>query len=170
MTHFWAIRTDTGNNRPYIWSELQSGRLRQGWSRRPDEDLEVIEEMLRIGGRLTAGQKEAWRRNRLLIGTQEGGVAPGDYLVLPHLPTHGLLTVVVVNGAYRFSIDSGRNWLGRPDFGNILPVKIVSAPISRYDPSVSHELRRRLRPRQPMWRLDQVGREIELLVMAHPPQ
>jgi hypothetical protein len=168
VTRYWAVRTDTRNNTDYIWRELQEGRLRQGWSRRSDEDLEVIEELRRLGGRLTLGQQEAWRRNRRLLSSQPGGVSVGDFVVLPHLPGRGMATLARVTGPYRFSIDDGRNWMGKPDFGNILPVQISSVPISRYDPALTDDLRRRLRPRMPMWSLDPVGSEIEDLVRDHP--
>lgn len=164
MTRYWAIRTDTRNNTEYIWRELQAGRLRQGWSRRPDEDLEVIDEIRRVGGRLTEGQQQAWRRNRRLLSSQPDGVSVGDVVVLLHLPAYGLLTFARVTGDYRFSIDEGRNWMGKPDFGNILPVEIIGDPVSKWEAALSDDFRRRLRPMPPMWSLNPVGSEIERLL------
>ncbi len=48
----WGIRTDTEHNTPYIWRELEARRLRQGWGRRPEEDLEVIASRLAAGAPL----------------------------------------------------------------------------------------------------------------------
>jgi hypothetical protein len=162
VTRYWAIRTDSRNNTPWLWNELQDGRLRQGWSRRPDEDLEVVEEVRRIGGRLTDGQRETWRRSRRLLSSQ-GGVNVGDLVVTPHLPQFGTWTIVRVVGPYRFSIDDGRNWLGRPDFGHILPVEVVTRPVPWRDPAVPQSLQRAMRVRQPMWSLDPVAEAVEMV-------
>ena len=74
MTHWWGIRTDTEHNTPYIWHELRLGRLRQGWGRRPDEDLEVIADRLAAGLTLDVGQRQTWRGNRRLLPTERDAV------------------------------------------------------------------------------------------------
>jgi hypothetical protein len=157
------MRTDTHFNRQYILRELQAGRLRQGWGRRPEEDLHVIAEARAARRPLDNLQKQTWRGNRRLLPTQRDAVQIGDLIVCPHLPKYGQWTIVRAAGRYRYSIDDGRNFAGKPDFGHILPVEIVSAPVPWRDPSVSDRFQRAMRPRIRMWSLDHVSEEVERL-------
>ncbi len=157
----WGIRTDTENNTDYIWRELRQGRLRQGWGRRPLEDLELIEGQVRDGRPLDEGQQQTWRGNRRLLSTQPDAVQIGDLAVLPHVAGYGTWTIARITGPYRFSTDDGRNYLGAPDFGHILPVEIVTDPIPWRDPAHSETLRAAMRQRQRMWSLAPVADEVD---------
>jgi hypothetical protein len=159
----WGIRTDTEHNAEYIWRELGQGRLRQGWGRRPEEDLEVIAELRRSGGTLDVWQRHTWRGNRRLLSTEPDAVRVSDLAVLPHVAGYGTWTVVRVTGRYRFSIDDGRNYLGKPDFGHILPVEILTDPIPWRDPSIPRLLKAAMGQRQRMWSLHPVAGEIDEL-------
>jgi hypothetical protein len=75
-----------------------------------------------------------------LLESEPDGIGPGDLAVLPHLPRFGTWTVVRIVGPYRYSIDDGRNWMGKPDFGHIVPVEIVSGPIPWRDAAIPPEL------------------------------
>ncbi len=160
------MRTDTTHSTPYIWRELQGGRLRQGWGRRPEEDLHVISSLRAAGKRLDEDQRQTWRGNRRLLPTEHDAVSPGDLIVAPHLPRYGFWTIARVTGSYRYSIDDGRNRLGKPDFGHILPVEIVSDPIPWHDPSIPEELRRRMRNPQRMWSLDPVAEDVRSVAVS----
>jgi HJR/Mrr/RecB family endonuclease len=163
MTRYWAIRTDTRNNTPYIWRELQAGRLRQGWGRRPEEDLEHLAAMRAAGQRLDEDQRQTWRGNRRLLPMEDGAVTVGDLVIAPHVPRYGLWTILRVTGPYRYSIDDGRNWMGKPDFGHILPVAIVTDPIPWHDPAIPSRLGRAMRFRQRMRNLDPFASDVEEL-------
>jgi hypothetical protein len=161
MRHSWCIRTDTQHNRLYVWAELRAGRLRQGWGRRPEEDLERIAALRAARAPLDLGQHQTWRGNRRLLESEPDGIGPGDLAVLPHLPRFGTWTVVRIVGPYRYSIDDGRNWMGKPDFGHIVPVEIVSGPIPWRDAAIPPELVAAMRVRIRMWSLDHVGDAVE---------
>lgn len=161
MTRYWGIRTDTEHNTTYIWRELQAGRLRQGWGRRAEEDLEVIATQLAAGAPLDEWQRQTWRGNRRLLPTERDAVHVDDVAVLAHLPRYGFWTIVRVSGSYRFSIDDGRNFLGKPDFGHVVPVEIISDPIPWRDPAISPRLIKAMSVRIRMWSLDGVAEEVE---------
>ncbi|MDP8904018.1 MAG: hypothetical protein M3N29_01655 [Chloroflexota bacterium] len=163
MTRYWAMRTDTRHNTDWLWRELQAGRLRQGWGYRPDQDLYGIGRIRAAGGRLNDHQKITWRGNRRLLPTERDAVRRGDLIVLPHVPKYGYWTIVRVVGTYRYSIDDGRNEGGKPDFGHILPVEIVSDPIPWRDAAIPDRFKRAMRNQQRMWNLDDLGRDIEML-------
>jgi hypothetical protein len=163
MTRYWSIRTDTTNNTPYIWRELRGGRLRQGWGRRAEEDLAVIASLVAAGRPLDEWQRQTWRGNRRLLTSESDAVGQGDLVICPHLPSYGLWTIVRVVGPYRYSIDDGRNWMGKPDFGHILPVEVVTDPIPWRDPAISTDLGKAMRFRQRMRNLDTYRSEVEEL-------
>ena len=158
---YWAIRTDTDHNTPYIWQELQAGRLRQGWGRRAEEDLDVIASLRAAGMPLDEWQRQTWRGNRRLLPSEHDAVQVGDIAVLPHLPRYGHWTIVRVIGPYRYSIGDGRNFMGKPDFGHILPVEIISEPIPWRDPAIPPGLKKAMSHRQRMWSLDPHAEEVE---------
>ena len=145
MTRYWGIRTDTEHNTTYIWRELHAGRVRQGWGRRAEEDLGFIADRLAAGGSLDAGQRQTWRGNRRLLPTERDAVTVDDVAVLPHLPRYGFWTIVRVVGAYRYSIDDGRNFLGKTDFGHVVPVDFISDPIPGGTPPSRRASSRRCR-------------------------
>lgn len=166
MTRYWALRTDQ-SRRPWIWSELQAGRLRQGWGTTPDLDLENLAGIVERGGRLEALQREAWRGNRRLLPSQPDSMQVGDVVVFLHLPGHGVWSVARVTGGYRFEISTqGNSWDGTPDYGHIREVELLTneRAIDPVRDGVSEALRRSMRPMIRMWSIDMYGQEIERLV------
>src|SRR3954453_23774824 len=101
MPRYWAIRTDQ-SRRPFFWSELHAGRLRQGWGYRPELNLENLAETRRRGGRLAKYQQDAWRGNRRLLPSQPDSMQVGDIVVFLHLPRYGVWSIARVTGSYRF--------------------------------------------------------------------
>jgi hypothetical protein len=66
---------------------------------------------------------------------------------------------VRVIAPYEFSIDKDVR-----DYGHLLPVELIAGPINRHDRRVSEALRKALRNRPRLWRIDGVGGDVENLV------
>ena len=167
MTRYWAIRTDQAR-RAFIWAELASGRLRQGWGYREDQDLELLARIRRTDGTPDAGQQATWRGNRLLLPTEPGAVSTGDLIVLANLPRYGTWSIARVTGGYRYAISDQRNAIdhAQRDYGHIREVRLLTGPMG-IDPGaegVPARLRAAMRSRIRMWNLDAYGEEIEGLV------
>lgn len=166
MTRYWAIRTDQ-SRRAFIWSEVQAGRLRQGWGYRPDMDLETLAGIRRLGGRLEKHQQDAWRGNRRLLPSQPDSMQVGDIAILLHLPRYGVWSIARVTGGYRYEISMQGNAVDdTPDYGHIRDVELMTDHRG-IDPGrgVSEALRRSMRPQSRMWSLDRHGDEIERLLL-----
>ena len=164
MPRYWAIRTDQ-ERADRLWAEVLAGRLRQGWGYQPEQDLELIADLKRRGRALTNDQRNTWRGNRRLLSTEPGEVRRGDIVVAPNLPRRGECAILRVTGEYRYEISDIPNavWDG-PDYGHILPVDVIAAPIDRSDRAISDRLRSALRPPMRMWSLDHVADDIEALI------
>jgi hypothetical protein len=162
---YWAMRTDQAR-RDFIWQEVQAGRLRQGWGMDPADDLERIQGFRRAGVRFTDWQRAIWRGNRRLLPTEPDGMHVGDLVVLAHLPNRGFWSIAKVTGGYRFEVSRVANaWDGRPDYGHIRRVRLLTDDRG-LDPArdgVSSRLRRAMANRQRMWSLDGYADEIESL-------
>jgi len=166
MTRYWALRTDQAR-RSFIWSELQAGRLRQGWGYRPDLDLENLAEIRRRGGRLAKYQQDAWRGNRRLLPSQPDSMQVGDIVVFLHLPHHGVWSIARVTGGYHYEISTQGNAVdGTPDYGHIRDIELQTHArgVDSVRVGVSDGLRRSMRPQSRMWSLDAHGEEIERLI------
>ena len=51
----------------------------------------------------------------------------GDIVVLPHLPRHGVWSIVRVTGGYRYEVSDEPNaWDRRPDYGHIRDVELLT--------------------------------------------
>jgi len=167
----WAMRTDQ-SRRAFIWRELGAGRMRQGWGIGPDDNLENLQRIRRAGGRLDDFGREVWRGNRRLLPTEPSSMQVGDLIVLPHLPTRGLWSIVRVTGGYRYEVSNEPNaWNGAPDYGHIRDVDLLTDergidPIREGVPEV---LRRAMRNRQRMWSLDAQADEVERLIDTFAP-
>lgn len=167
MSHYWAIRTDQAR-RDFIWSELRAGRLRQGWGYRDDLNLEQLAELRRKGVRLPKFQQDAWRGNRRLLPTQPGGMQVGDLVVLLNMPIRGAWSIARVTGGYRYQISETLNLYGARDYGHIREVELLTDKrgIDPATEDVSDRLRRAMRNRQRMWRIDNHGEEIAQLARS----
>lgn len=170
MTRYWALRTDQAR-RSFFWSELQAGRLRQGWGYRPDLNLENLAEIRRRGGRLAKYQQDAWRGNRRLLPSQPDSMQVGDIVVFLHLPRYGVWSIARVTGGYRFEISTQGNAVdGTPDYGHIRDVELLTdeGGVDPIREGASDGLRRAMRPRIRMWSLDGHGEEIDRLLRGRP--
>jgi len=162
MARYWVVKTDR-NNTDFIWSELQAGRLRQGWGYRADQDLKVIQELREKGSPLNGHQKRCWRGNRRMLKSEPNSVSEGDVVLTPHVPKHGLWSLCRVAGQYRFEIAAEKE-----DFGHVLPVEIVSKerPVNPYEEAVSARLRQTMRNQSRMWNIDGLSSEVDELLKA----
>jgi hypothetical protein len=165
MTRYWALRTDQ-SRREFMWRELSDGRLRQGWGYRADQDLELLADLRRRGGRLKDHQRDAWRGNRRLLPTEPGAMQTGDLVVFVHLPRYGTWSIARVTGGYRYEISEMPNAVdGTPDYGHIRAVELLTGELGVHPAreGVSDGLRAAMRNRQRMWSIDAWGPEVEQL-------
>jgi hypothetical protein len=91
----------------------------------------------------------------------------GDIVVLLHMPRYGLWSAARVTGGYRFEIsEQGNAWDGRPDYGHIRDVRLLTDErgIDPEREGVSEALRRAMRNRQRMWSIDEHGNEVDRLM------
>lgn len=168
MTRYWALRTDQ-SRRSWIWSELQAGRLRQGWGYRAELDLEHLADLRRRGVRLPKYQQDAWRGNRRLLPSQPDSMQVGDIVVFLHLPRYGVWSIARVTGGHRYEISTmGNDVDGSLDYGHVRNVELLTDERG-VDPKrdgASEALRRSMRPAMRMWSLDAHGDEIERLLRS----
>lgn len=165
MTRHWVVRTDKSKT-DYIWSELKAGRLRQGWGYQNDQDLRLLSQLRRDGQPLSQPQIDSWRGNRRLLSTEPDGVQIGDVIITPHVPKHGVWSLVRVAGEYRWE-GSGESNGTFPDYGHVLPVELLTSeerPISPYEEGVAAGLRQTMRVLSRMWNIDALGAEVEGLL------
>ena len=156
---YWVMRTSPGR-RDLIWQEAAQGRLRQGWGWEDGQNLDVIDEALRHGLPLTEEQQIA-RRARRMRTTEPDGMRFGDLILTPNLPVWGVLSVFRLAGGYTWD----RLELGIEDgFGHMLPVDLMTERIDRNSRRVSDALRSMLRPQTRLYRIDNVGGDVEQLV------
>ncbi|MBA3778831.1 MAG: hypothetical protein H0X16_05970 [Chloroflexi bacterium] len=168
MPRYWGIRTDQQRG-DELWAEVQSGRLRQGWGYRDEQDLELIAHLKAMGRPLNDHQRATWRGNRRLLSHEPGEVRPGDIVVAPNLPRWGVWALLRVTGSYRYEISDILNAVtidgeeGLPDYGHVLPVQLLTPlPIERTDARVTDRLLRAMRP--PMFSLDHVASDVGRLL------
>lgn len=163
---YWAMhtweRTERGDDqRAFVWSELQRGRLRQGWGWDPGQDLRLIAAKLARGIDLDGPERVAWRARRMLTDLDEA-IHVDDIVAAVAVPQPSQVVFARVSGGYRFDPSPGI-----ADYGHCLPVEIIAGPIDRHDPRVSPALQAALRNRSRLWRIDAVGGDIEDLIRAH---
>lgn len=147
---YWVMRTDP-NQKKYIYSELQLGRMRQGWGNSEDLNLEDLAEKVRSNQPLSSEQRKAWR-NRRLLPSEADGIRAGDIVLLPNLPEKGRwLVVEVKDDEYRFEIPPEID-----DYGHVRNVHLLNpdSPINPYDKAVSASLRGTMRNPGRLWNID----------------
>ena len=168
MTRYWVVRTDKGKT-DYISSELAAGRLRQGWGWSDDQDLRLLARRRADGEPMAEHQLNAWRGNRRLLSSEPDAVQQGDVLVLPHLPRHGVWSLALVSGEYRWEPPTEINTHGFADYGHVLPVDLLTSaerPIDPYEQHVAAGLRQTMRNLSRMWNIDALGGEVESLLQV----
>lgn len=115
MSNYWIMRTDrrTDEIRNFIWQELQQGRLRQGWGWLEEQNLTVIDDT--PNQQMTDEQRASWRGNRRMLDSQGDGIKPGDIILVPHVPSDGVWSIVRRDTIpYKFDLDNGME-----DYGHL---------------------------------------------------
>jgi hypothetical protein len=157
---YWVMRTSQWE-RPFVWAEAQAGRLRQGWGSTPEQDLVVIADVRRRGGRLNNDQEYSVRSRRMNTAEPDG-MRDGDLIVAPNLPIWGHLSVFRVVGSYRYEMVEPHRWGER--FGHVLPVELLAADVDREARDVSDGLRAMLRPQSRLYNITGYGGDVERLL------
>jgi len=162
---YWVMRTSPWD-RPFLWAEAQEGRLRQGWGRFEDQNLEVIATAIRRGDRLSDTQAEARRALRMLT-SWEGGMRVGDVVVAPNMPEYGRLSVFRVIDSYVWSPTPPRQF--SEQFGHVLPVEPLATDVNRWGPDVSDGLRAILGVQTRLYNISGYGGDVERLIGGDVP-
>jgi hypothetical protein len=155
----WAERTYKGE-RSYLLSELQQGRLRQGWGGNPLQDLRLIQAEIEKDGkwweRLSEYQKEALPQLRMLSSAKDS-VQLGDWILVPNLPEDGYFLVAEVVGEYYYDPKNA--------FEHVLPVRLLTDKgINKYSEYVHADIRATLKTPMRMWNIDRLGNALEKLI------
>lgn len=161
--HYWASRPDR-NNLDYFWTELQKGRLRQGWGYRDDQNLNLILAEKQKGGdwwaRLSEEQRDAYRNYPFHPGWGDDTMQKGDIVLIPNMPTFGSFSLgCFVDDEYQYDIsDEG-------DYGHWRQIALLTPDgiVSDHE-SVHADIRSTLRCRSRIWRIDGVGLYLETLL------
>ena len=122
-----VIRTDD-DAKSWVWSEMQQGRLRQGWGvsglelTRNGEPVGVEEwkdhYVAAFGSQWAIGPNEPTTRYRILRKMLDLDV--GDVVVVPKMPEFGQFSVARVSGKYSYQGTS------RLDYGHVIPIEVTS--------------------------------------------
>ncbi len=129
----WMMRTNR-DLAEWLWTEVEAGRLRQGWGSQSKQDLALLRHRRDQGQPLDVDDENAWP-NRRMLSDEPGGMQIGDLVLTPHLPREWRWSIVRITGPYRYNIDATHG-----DYGHILPVEIVMADLG--DDDVTDEVRR----------------------------
>ena len=139
--NYWVFRVDKRHS-PFLYKELQQGRLRQGWGYHDGQNLKHF---TFDGGA---------RRNFPMLKVRKG-----DIVIIPHIKEFNHITLVTAtedwNTAYRFEIDPTLH-----DFGHIFPAKIECS-IPKHHKEVLAALRRTLTNRSRFWNINWCAEEVE---------
>ena len=128
----WMMRTNR-HIADWLWSEVEAGRLRQGWGYQPKQELTLLRDRRERGEPMDRDDDWAWP-NRRMLPDEPDGMQIRDLVLVPHLPREWRWSVLRVTGPYRYEIDDVRR-----DYGHILPVEILAADLG--DGDVSQEVR-----------------------------
>jgi hypothetical protein len=167
--HYLAVRTDREHQK-FLMSELEAGRLRQGWGYDGCQDLRKLVKKVEADKTLNEDEEDSWR-NRRLLDSEPDGVKPGDILVLPNLPTSGMWVLARVAGPYSFAISTEKSGAGA-DYGHIVAVKPVRdaegriVAIDPHNENVDARLRSTMTCRSRMWSLDGYADAVDRLMTA----
>lgn len=130
----WMMRTNR-DLAQWLWSEVEAGRLRQGWGSHPERDLGVLRAKRDAGQPFDEDDELAWD-NRRMLTDESDGMQLGDLVLTPHLPREWRWSVLRITGPYRYAIHETKR-----DYGHVLPVAIVEADIDPNDVFVTDSLR-----------------------------
>jgi predicted Mrr-cat superfamily restriction endonuclease len=159
-----VVRPDR-SAREFFLSELEQGRLREGWGWLPEQDLTRVAAKLAKGEPLSKPEASAWR-NRRLLHTQPDGLKPDDIVIVPNLPTQGRWVLARVTGGYRYEISE------HGDYGHIVEVELFRtsdgkpAVVEADNKQVHARLRATMRGMSRIWGIDDLGPHVEILIAA----
>ncbi|MDR1584090.1 MAG: hypothetical protein LBS55_12710 [Prevotellaceae bacterium] len=144
IKNYWGYRIDK-NQIDFFATELDAGRLRQGWGWDEEQDL------------LDMTMDEGAGRNLPMLKVKKG-----DILLVPHLPVWEEVAIVEATEdwktAYRFEIDPERK-----DYGHIFPAKLIKS-FTRNNNRVAAELRSTFRNLQRFWNINHCAEDVEELL------
>lgn len=143
--NYWCYRVDTSKIKFFV-SELNEGRLRQGWGWDERQDLRNFK------------LDEGAGRNRPMFNR----VKKGDILLIPQLPNWGEVALVEAtedwNVGYKFEIDQK---LG--DYGHIFSAKYLKK-FTRNNEKVTGNLRSTLKNPSRFWNINHYADDVDLLL------
>ena len=122
----WMMRTDRTNT-GWLWGEVMSGRLRQGWGYQAKQELTLLRHRREHGEPMDRDDDWAWP-NRRMLSDEPDGMQIGDLVFTPHLPRPWHWSILRITGAYRYEIA-----LQHRDFGHILPVEVLVSDLPDAD-------------------------------------
>lgn len=128
----WMMRTNR-SIAAWLWSEVEAGRLRQGWGYQPKQELTLLRHRRERGEPMDRDDDWAWP-NRRMLADEPDGMQHGDLVLLPHLAREWRWAVVRIIGVYRFEIADDYH-----DYGHILPVEVLMADLG--DDDLTPEIR-----------------------------
>lgn len=145
--HFWGYRIDT-NAIDFFWTELEQGRLRQGWGYDNSQDLK----------KFTANEDLGAKRNFAIFER----VKKDDILIIPRLPKWDYVTIAKAtedfDKGYCFSIPKEQD-----DYGHIFPAQIIKY-FSRTNEHVDADIRTTLRNPSRFWNIDYLEDSVNKLI------
>lgn len=145
--NYWCYRIDTSRIKFFV-SELNEGRLRQGWGWDERQDLRNFK------------LDEGAGRNRPMFNR----VKKGDILLIPQLPNWGEVALVEAtedwNIGYRFEPVPK---IG--DFGHIFPAKYLKK-FTRNNENVTGNLRSTLKNPSRFWNINHYADDVEVLLSS----
>ena len=151
MVNCWAMRTSRNSekHRTFVYDELRSGRLRQGWGWHESQDLRCLEDLWAKRHKLSDIQDETAKHWRMGNGQGEDYMQIGDLVVIPNVPDDGLFTICRIKGDYEYEIVKEFG-----DFGHVRPVEVLTLEGVSNDHRLVHaDLRRSFRCRLRLWNI-----------------
>ena len=123
MPNYFVFRVDYGNNFPFVYNELKSGRLRQGWGGKGMDvrnSFDVFSTAWENWEIPTENVQEKYNILSRMLQVQNG-----DFIVIPkvsleHPVSRRYFTILKSKGSYSFSLPSGIN-----DFGHCFDVETI---------------------------------------------
>lgn len=147
--HFWGYRIDT-NAIDFFWTELEQGRLRQGWGYDNSQNLKSF----------TANEDLGAKRNFAIFER----VKKDDILIIPRLPKWDYVTIAKAtedfDKGYQFSIPEKQG-----DYGHIFPAQIIKY-FSRTNEHVDADIRTTLRNPSRFWNIDYLEDSVNKLIIC----
>lgn len=146
--NYWVLRTDKNQSR-LLFSELEAGRLRQGWGWDERQNLRCLT------------MDKGARRNKRMMQVKKG-----DLVLALHLPCYGQVALCEAtddwDSGYKFEVlNVGKGG----DYGHIFPAKRLKSFHIRNE-SVPGGIRSTLRNRGRFWNINGLGSEVDALRTA----